>query len=100
MNQTRRLFINALGSGAVALPWLSLLGPMRAMAADDPKLSPGDPAAISLNYRHQSADSARRCAGCQFYTGAAGDAWGPCVIFPGKRVNADGVCSSWYARAS
>lgn len=99
MNKTRRLFVNTLGSGIAALPILGMLGSARVLAAEDPQLSPDDPAARSLNYTHESADAARRCAGCQFYTGAAGDAWGACVIFPGKRVNANGVCNSWYARA-
>jgi len=99
VNKTRRLFVNKLGSGIATLPILGLLGSARVLAADDPQLSPDDPTAKSLNYTHASADAARRCAGCQFYSGTAGDAWGPCVIFPGKRVNANGVCNSWYARA-
>jgi hypothetical protein len=99
MNKTRRLLVNAVGSGIVAFPILSLLGSTRLQAADHPKLDPDDAVAKSLNYTHESADTARRCAGCQFYTGAKGEDWGPCVIFPEKLVNANGVYNSWYARA-
>jgi len=76
---------------AVSTNWFLFL-----LAANLPELSPDDAAAKSLNYTH---DTARRCAGCQFYTGAGGEDWGRCVIFPDKLVNANGVCNSWYARA-
>ncbi len=99
MNQTRRSIVKTLGSSIVAIPFLNLVGPARLLAADDPRLSPDDPAAKSLNYAHASTDAARHCSGCQFYTGVSGDDWGPCVIFPGKQVNAGGLCNSWFARA-
>jgi len=99
MNKTRRLLLNALGSGLVAYPVVSLFASTPAQAADSPRLSPDDPSAQALNYTHESADAARACSSCQFYTGAAGDAWGPCVIFPETLVSAAGVCNSWYARA-
>ncbi len=99
MNKTRRLIVNALGSVAVALPVLSLTGSISVLAADEPKLSPDDSAAKSLNYTHASADAEKRCAGCQFYSSGKDDDWGACVIFPGTRVSASGVCDSWFARA-
>ncbi len=99
MNKTRRLVVNAMGSGLVALPVFGLTGSIAVLAADDPELNPDDPEAKALSYTHTSADANRRCGACQFYTGASGDEWGPCVIFPGKRVKASGLCTSWYARA-
>lgn len=98
MNRSRRILIRRLAAGAATLP-LGALFCSRALAADAEHLKVEDPAARSLNYTHQSADAARRCGGCQFYSGDAGADWGPCVIFPGKLVKASGVCSSWYARA-
>ena len=99
MNKARRLFVCALGSSAMGIVSSSLVFPAAVQAADAIKLSPDDPAAKSLACTHASGDTAKRCAGCQFYTGAASDEWGPCVIFPGKLVNARGLCKSWYAKA-
>lgn len=99
MNKTRRLMVCNLGKATLAIPLVGLLQTADVLATDAPKLSPDDPAAKSLGYTHESGDSARACAGCQFYTGAAGDEWGSCVIFPGKLVNARGLCQSWYAKA-
>ena len=99
MNKTRRLFVRALGSGAMVIPLSSLIPGGFAQAASTPKLSPDDPAAKSLGYTHASTDAAKRCAGCQFYSGAASDEWGSCVIFADKLVNSQGLCNSWYAKA-
>jgi hypothetical protein len=37
-------------------------------------------------------------ASCQLNKGAAGDEWGPCDIFGGKLVSAEGWRRSWLAR--
>ena len=99
MNKSRRLMVCNLGKATLAIPLVGLLQTADVLAADTPHLSPDEPAAQSLGYTHESGDNARRCAGCQFYTGAMGDEWGSCVIFPGKLVNARGLCQSWYAKA-
>ena len=98
MNETRRLIVRALGSSVMAIPLGTFINAEAAQAADTPKLSTDDPAAKARAYTHASTDTAKRCAGCQFYTGAASDKWGPCVIFPDKLVNAQGLCKSWYAK--
>jgi hypothetical protein len=99
MNKTRRRFINAFATGAIAIPLSGLVSPRLAQAADMPKLNPEDPAAKSLLYTHKSTDASKLCSGCQFYTGAADAEWGACVIFPDKLVSAGGVCNSWFKRA-
>ncbi len=99
MNKTRRSFVSTLGAGFFVVPLSSLILSRAVLAADTPKLSPDDPTAKSLEYTHKSPDSVKRCGKCQFYTGAADSEWGPCVIFPGKLVNAGGVCNSWYQKA-
>ena len=50
----------------------------------------------ALNFKLASADPARRCAGCAFYTATQG-ACGQCAIFSSP-VPAQGVCDSWAAR--
>jgi len=99
MKNNRRAFLRVLGTGVIALPLSNLTIQKIALAVEGDKLDPEDPAAMSLAYSHESADAARSCAKCQFYTGAANSEWGPCVIFPGKLVSAGGVCNSWFAKA-
>ena len=98
MNKKRRLFVSALSGGVIAIP-LGAIGSLTPLhAAGLPKLSPENSTAKSLAYTHDSADAAKRCAGCQFFTEPDAE-WGPCVIFPEKLVSAKGFCNSWYARA-
>ena len=99
MNKTRRSLVCTLGKATVAIPLGALFLTADVVAADTPRLSPDDPAAMSLGYTHESGDNAKRCAGCQFYTASEDIEWGSCVIFPGKLVNAGGLCQSWYAKA-
>lgn len=66
-----------------------------ANAAEAPKVDPNAPQARALSYVHQSPDSGRKCANCQLYKGGSDAAWGPCAIFPGKQVAAEGWCSAW-----
>jgi hypothetical protein len=68
-------------------------------------LSPTDPAAAALGY-HESVkqvdpksfptyQSGQSCLTCLQLQGAAGDAWRPCNLFPGKLVAVDGWCKVW-----
>jgi hypothetical protein len=46
----------------------------------------------------QSADPARVCSGCEFFSAAAGGC-GTCEMFSGKAVNPGGHCDSWSVDA-
>lgn len=96
-NFTRRQVLGA--SAALTVSPLLGFGSRSAAAADQPKVDPAEPQAQALNYVHESPKPAQNCANCRLYTGAAGQAWGPCTIFPGKQVAAAGWCSAWVARA-
>lgn len=63
------------------------------------KVDPAGPLGQSLQYVHESPDPAKLCSGCQLYTGAEGEEWGPCAIFPGQVVAANGYCVSWVQKA-
>jgi len=39
------------------------------------------------------------CENCKFWTGKAGDAFGPCSLFPGKATAAKGWCSGYNPKA-
>jgi hypothetical protein len=97
MKVPRRRIVTSIASGILSLPLSALLQTLS--AADTPRLDPGDSAAKTLMYTHESTDANRTCYGCQFYSDAAASEWGPCVIFPEKLVNASGVCNSWFKRA-
>ncbi len=88
-----------LALGLTALP-LAVLQSRRAQAADLPLLSESDPAAKALDYvedaaKAKGAQSGSLCSNCSVYGGADGAAAGPCTLFPGKSVKANGWCKSW-----
>ncbi|WBY03143.1 high-potential iron-sulfur protein [Ramlibacter tataouinensis] len=72
------------------------------------KLDPKDPQATALGYVEDTtqADSKKfpkhandqKCDGCQLYSGAANAKEGPCALFGGKLVTANGWCSSWVKK--
>lgn len=108
---TRRSLLQAGASGAVAIPLAAILpaGTPVAQNLELPKLALDDPQAKALAYHEDASavDTAQHtrmvagsnCANCQLYTGATGSEWGPCSIFPGKLVKAQGWCSTWVKKA-
>jgi hypothetical protein len=74
------------------------------------KLDEKDPQAVGLGYmadaskvdakKYPQAGKDKKCSGCALFQGKAGEAWGPCGIFPGKQVNANGWCSAWQKKAA
>lgn len=78
-------------------------------AGNMPRLEESDPQAKSLAYVHDATtvDASKYpqysegnvCENCALYTGEAGAEWGPCSIFPGKLVNAQGWCSVYAPKA-
>jgi hypothetical protein len=78
--------------------------------ANGPMLDEADPTAMALGY---VADAARvdkvkypsfvegsNCANCVLYQGVAGSEAGPCPLFAGKQVAANGWCASWAKKTS
>lgn len=91
---------------SAALPVAGLLRPAIARAAELPHVTPDDPTAKALKYVDDASEADRPdkmgvagdeqlCANCQFIQGADGEEWRPCMLFPGKAVNANGWCTSW-----
>jgi len=76
------------------------------------KLSLDDPTAKALGYKHDAANvdlqkypqrgraeaANHYCSNCTLFQGSEGDQWGPCTLFPGKLVNANGWCSGYTPR--
>jgi hypothetical protein len=102
MNTKRRVFLLQViaGAGAVAAA-----GGAQAQQKVDPK----DPQATALGYVDDTtkADSKKfpkhtndhKCNGCQLYSAPANSKEGPCAVFGGKLVAANGWCSSWVKKA-
>ncbi len=95
---TRRRFVQKLLLGATLTP-LALTRFSASRAADQPLLSPDDPAAVKVRYTEdagkEKSAKGNKCATCGLYEGANGSTQGPCQIFPDKQVEAAGWCSAW-----
>lgn len=87
----------------------ALVAGRAALARGAPLVSESDPQDVALGYAADSSKvdakkyprhaAGQNCAGCQLYTGRAGDASRPCGIFPGEAVSAKGWCSAWLKKA-
>jgi hypothetical protein len=89
------------------MPIPVVLGTRTSAASELPRLDEADRSAKALSYAHDASrieaatrgGADRSCRTCRFYTNA-GEAWGPCTLFPGKAVSADGWCKGWVAGQS
>ena len=89
----------------VALPLATLISirRTRAQGAPAPLLEATSQEAKAVKYvedarQARGAIAASNCANCALYQGASGSARGPCQLFPGKDVKAEGWCTSWAAQ--
>ena len=102
---TRRTFMMQVAVGSSALAGASV-----AMAQTPAKVDEKDPQAAALAY---AADTTKvdmkkfpkhtadqKCSTCQLYTGKAKEATGPCSLFAGKHVTANGWSSPWVKKAA
>jgi hypothetical protein len=98
-DNSRRRFIKLTAIGLAAAPFANALLSGTARAAD--LISESDPTAVALKYKADATQAAERkdatalCSNCNFYTGKAGEASGPCTLFQGKLVAANGWCTAW-----
>ena len=100
---SRRRFLKSAARGAAVVSFIPLAN-LSTAQEELPHLSEDNPTAVALNYKHDatetSAPEGRTCSNCMLYSGAADAEWGPCSLFPGQAVNANGWCSAWAARPS
>jgi hypothetical protein len=101
-NSSRRRFVVSTG-GAVSVAALASMLSRTAQAADLPHLAVTDPTATAFNYiedakasKHAKYVAGSDCSNCDFYQARGTKApFGPCLIYPGKAVNALGWCSNY-----
>lgn len=93
----RRKFVSLMGAGATVIPVSALVASLPSHAQDlvDPESAQGK----ALQYVAVSANAEQNCANCALYTGAEGDATGPCPLFPGAAVASEAHCSAWVAKS-
>jgi High potential iron-sulfur protein len=99
---SRRILLRRLVA-AVPILWGIRIRP--AAALDPAPLDVKDPAAVQLGYVEDAArvDIKKyptyapgvNCANCLQLQGNAGEPYRPCLLFPGKLVNAKGWCAGW-----
>ncbi|MEO8936274.1 MAG: high-potential iron-sulfur protein [Burkholderiaceae bacterium] len=104
--QSRRQFIQILSLSSAAL----LVG-TEARAADLPLVDEKDPTAVALGYvadttkvnkaKYPNHTPAQQCNNCSLYQGKPGvtSGVGPCPLYAGKAVHANGWCSAYAKRA-
>ncbi len=77
------------------------------------RVTEDDPIAQSLGYKHNAAEvdltkhpkrgeasaANEYCKNCILYQGGADDEWGPCSIFAGRQVNANGWCATYAPKS-
>jgi High potential iron-sulfur protein len=99
---SRRVFIaQVVASGSVMMA-------LGARAQGAPMLDEKDAQAVALGYvadttkadakKYTKHSKDQLCSNCQLYTGKAGDKAGPCSLFAGKQVAANGWCSAWVKK--
>lgn len=110
INAQRRGFLKSGALAATALA-LGAGGRLSSGQEEKPRLDEKDAEAERLGYKHDATrvdnkkfptyKPGEACGNCQFFQGKAGtDEWAPCPMFPGKRVNVKGWCSSYMKRTT
>lgn len=101
----RRFFGYAALMAAAPLAAQQAFAQAKAPAAK-PKLPVDNPQAKALAYTesakgvtHKAFKAGSDCSNCMLYTGAAGQAYGPCKLFPQHTVASKGWCSAWAKKA-
>ena len=102
LNPSRRRFVVSTG-GAIGVAALAGVLARTAQAADLPHLATTDASASAFQYTEDAASSKNAkyvagsdCSNCDFYQARGTTAaYGPCMIFPGKAVNAKGWCMNY-----
>lgn len=97
----RSIRLAAAGVAAAALH----PGLLVRLARAQERVSEDDELAQQLGYVHDATEvdasewptyeEGNICANCELYDGQEGEEWGPCEIFGGDLVNADGWCQAW-----
>ena len=103
-NTSRRVFILQVAASGCALAADQVLA-----QSAGPNVDEKDAQAIALGYLHDTTKvdakkypkhtAEQTCSNCQLYTGKPKEPAGPCPLFAGKQVLANGWCSAYVKKA-
>ncbi len=104
----RRDALGLIVGGVAIIPVAALLSTEAPGATDLPIVAEDDPTARALRYVHDATKAERTtrggtpgekqlCSNCTFIRADTGE-WRPCQLFPGKAVNENGWCASWFEK--
>lgn len=99
----RRRFLQLATAGVAMAPLCAGLVSRRAFGQE--MVSEDDEIAQQLGYVHDASrvdpaewpeyEPGQLCSNCALFHGEEGEEWGPCDIFAGDLVNANGWCAAW-----
>ena len=106
----RRDALGLIVGGVTMMPITALLSTEAIGASDLPRVAEDDPTAKALRYVHDATKAERTprggtpgekqfCSNCNFIRPDNGE-WRPCQLFPGKAVNENGWCASWFLKST
>jgi len=108
-SSSRRDFVVSVGTVVGSAVFLA--GPLASVAAAGalPHLTTQDPQALALHYTENAStiDASKdpshaagaKCANCKLYQGSGDAPFGPCQLYPGKAVSANGWCMGYQKRS-
>lgn len=103
-NPSRRRFLRSSAQAGVGTLALGLFAAGAVATAKPAKVSENGAFARQLHYLEDASQEkvsaykkGQTCANCLFYKGKQGSQWGPCQIFGGRLVNANGWCTLYQA---
>lgn len=104
---SRRDFLVSVGTMVGATAFASTFTSV-ANAKALPHLTAQDPQAQALHYtedvskgdasNNPAHTAGAKCANCKLYQGSGGDQFGPCQLYPGKAVSANGWCMGYQKK--
>lgn len=99
-DKKRRQFVTFMGAATVAVPVAAVMTSLPSQAADMEMVDETSAAAMNWEYKAVSAVAEQHCNNCALYQGEASAAGGPCPLFPGTNVHAEGWCKAWAQKPS
>jgi hypothetical protein len=101
-NSNRRVFMLQVAAGS------AVLAAGAAQAQGAPLVNEKDAQAVAMGYAADTTKvdakkfpkhaATQKCSNCALYTAPANSASGPCGIFPGKAVAANGWCNAYVKK--
>jgi hypothetical protein len=104
--QARRRFLQFTTAGVATASFCAVR--LARLAHAQERVEEDEELAQQVGYKHDAStvdqnewpdyEAGETCANCQLYHGGEGAEWGPCDIFGGRLVSANGWCVTWLEK--